>query len=136
MVIDADTAAAERMVHDIGGRVTDQLVLNLIGEAMTDYEVALFAAGGRGQWAALDAATIAAKGHGRVLIDTGDLMQAATGAYTVMGDDVTVNLPEYAQYLRAGARGMPRRDPAPVPEGATLEEWADQVLSYMLEGRR
>jgi hypothetical protein len=71
------------------------------------------------------------------LVDTGSLLKHLTTS-KVEADSAVVNQGDafYGAFLRDGDRGMPRRDPAPVPDGSRVERWAEQVLGFLVEGRR
>lgn len=132
--IEADVTAADQMLDQIAGRVEGRGVIELLGHQVTTYESELFATSGNGQWAPDQPISIELKGSGRTLVDTGELLSQLTGHATVEGDSVRVTGTSYARYLKYGARGAPPRDPAPEPPGHTVEEWAAQVLEYVVHG--
>ena len=109
--------------------------LEVLGDLFEDYERDVFATRGRGQWAGLDPATAKLKNSGRVLVDTGNLLRELTRAH-IDSESVYVDAGDahYAKYLRDGARGMPKRDPAPEPPAATVAAWADELLAFLVDG--
>lgn len=134
MLIDigADTTDATAFLERIADRLDDRTgMLELLGELLVDYETEAFDTGGFGTWAPLDPATIAAKGSSRPLVDTGALLKELTGGSDTSGESVEVTGTEYAGYLKGGAHGMPRRDPAPEPTHSDVEHWADELLGYL-----
>lgn len=138
LVIEADVAPAVRMVDDIADRVDQEhTLLQILGDELTEYEAEVFATSGHGAWAPLDPATIAYKGSGQVLVDTGSLLEQLTSSSSVRvdGESVSVQGTDYAGYLKRGARGMPQRDPAPAPRGGEPDRWAHQLLDFVVHGR-
>lgn len=137
VVIDSEIRGAVDLLDDITGRLDDdRAMLGLVAEQLNEHEAAVFATQGRGQWAPLDPATVLLKGSSRVLVDTGDLLDAMTSA-RVNGEDVELDTRAvpYVKYLRGGARGAPRRDPAPAPQPSQVEGWAEDLLGYVVDGR-
>jgi hypothetical protein len=135
LVIEVEESAAERMLEGSPtGSSTRARILQLLGEAMVEYETDVFATRGHGTWAPLDPATIAAKGSSRILVDTGGLLAASPAAPRSTGSPSRSTGTEYAGYLKYGARGMPRRDPAPEPDHSDVERWADEVLGFLSTG--
>lgn len=134
MLIDigADTTDAHQFLERIADRLDDRTgMLELLGDLLVDYETDVFATSGHGTWAPLDPATIAGKGSNRPLVDTGELLKALTGDSDTQGESVEVTGTDYAGYLKGGARGMPKRDPAPGPTHADVEHWAHELLGYL-----
>lgn len=131
LLIAADVAPARRLVGDIADRVDDgHSLLALLGEELVDYEREAFATSGFGTWAP------SIKGSGRTLVDTGDLLRFLTGRPDITGESVETKAPAYAGYLKAGARGMPKRDPSPQPDTAHVQRWAQSVLGFIVTGHR
>lgn len=133
--VDVELSAGRQMINQIGDRLDGHAggVHNLLGDILEEYEKDLFASNGRSQWAALDRATVKAKGNGRVLVDTGGLMRLMTHPErTSDGARVSAGWP-YGN-LKKGARGMPKRDPAPLPSRRTIDQWAERVLGFLIDG--
>lgn len=134
--VEVDTTQAKALLDAISGKVeTAGPILDLLGDLLRVYEAELFASQGFGTWAPLAAITVAQKGHGRVLVDTGGLLRALTSpnAVRVVGEAVVISTIERsAGYLKKGARGMPKRDPAPEPPARVQRTWADKVTDYLL----
>lgn len=134
---DVDDRGPLHLLDQIADRFeSDNGMLRVLQDAVEDYEQDLFDSSGHGTWAALDPATIAQKGSSRILVDTGQLLDMATGSTRTEGDSVVVELPGYARYLKAGARGAPQRDPSPAPRGSDTEQWARQLLDFAVDGHR
>lgn len=137
LVVEPDVEAAHQLLDGVADRLENpREILQILGDAIVEYEEDVFATRGHGAWAPLSPATIAEKGGNRILVDTGGLLDALTSTPAVQGESVGVSAPDYAGYLKGGARGMPRRDPAPEPDGAQAEDWAREVLGYLVHGRR
>lgn len=124
------------------GELVDRLeqprgMQSLLVDVLADYEEQVFGTRGLGRWASDDPDTIAAKGNGRVLVDTGNLLDELTNPI-IEGEGVRVSAgdADYAGFLKRGSRGMPRRDPAPEPPQGTVEGWAEQLLGYLITGAR
>lgn len=133
--VDVELSAGRRLIHQIEARLDGHAdgVRNLLGDILEEYEKDLFASNGRGQWASLDRATVKAKGGGRTLVDTGGLMRLMTHSErTSDGARVAAGWP-YGN-LKKGARGMPKRDPAPLPSRRTIDQWAERVLGFLVDG--
>jgi hypothetical protein len=139
LVIDADVAAGRDELQAIADRLEDpRTILALLGSLLTEYEVGVFATQGRGRWAMDDPATVALKHSGRVLVDTGHLLNQLTNVKYDGDDTVKVNQGDafYGRFLRDGDRGMPKRDPAPMPQDSDVERWAQKLLDYLVSGTR
>lgn len=132
----ADTDAAARRLEQMADRVEDSALMDILSDELVQYETDVFATSGHGQWAPLDPTTIAGKGSSRVLVHTGALLEQLTSSSSarVSGDSVVLEGTEYSGYLKAGARGMPKRDPAPAPRGGEPEQWAHQLLNFIVGG--
>lgn len=137
LIVDVDVSAPAALLDGMIGRLENQRTLmGVLAHGLEEYEEDVFASRGRGQWAPDDPDTIEAKGSGRVLVDSGDLLRNLTTA-RIQGDTVSVVQGDafYGSFLRDGDRGMPRRDPAPAPERRDVERWAEQLLGYIVDGR-
>lgn len=139
LVVDADLDAPLELFGGMRDRANDpRALLQILGHELEDYERRMFATSGAGSWAPDDSDTLAQKGgSGRVLVDEGNLLRQLTDA-RVEGESAVVDQGSafYGAMLRDGDRGMPRRNPAPMPSRRDLETWADQVLGYIRTGRR
>lgn len=137
LVADADTRTAVGLLEDIADRLDrPRPVLELLGTELEEYEDEVFATHGHGAWPSLDPATQRAKGSGRILVASGDLLASLTGRAQVDGEGVELTGPSYLSYLRSGTSRMPKRDPAPEPPPAQVDDWAEVVLGYVATGRR
>lgn len=138
--VDAETDRAHRLLHGIVDRLEDEgSMLRVVGQEMHDYLGRVFDTANFGQWAPLAPATVAEKGSSRILIDTGGLLDDLTGDRgRIQGESIFIDTDEVsAGYLKAGARGMPQRDPAPEPPGYIVHDWAEQLLEHLVhEGIR
>lgn len=134
--IDYDGRAAENMLHGVAERAGDDTVFDLLGKSLVEHEERAFATGGFGEWAPLSPATLAAKNGGRILVNTGRLEQVLTspGGIRTEGDTVSTAPDKIAGFLRAGARGAPKRNPTPAPEQSAVRDWAQDVATYIAEG--
>lgn len=134
--VEADTDRAHRMLHGIVERLEDENgILRVVGDEMQDYLEQVFATANFGQWAPLAPATVVAKGSTRILVDDGGLLDDLTGRGRIQGESIFVDTDEPgAGYLKAGARGMPKRDPAPEPPGHVIDQWAERVLDHLVHG--
>lgn len=138
---EVDVAGAEQMLDEIQQRLDDPTsLLRFLAEEISDYESEVFATQGFGTWGALDPDTVRAKGSGRVLVDTGDLLASLTnanaGSVKIVGDTVTVSSGEVSGIMaQRGARGMPKRNPAPEPSPAKVQQWGEHLLQALVEGR-
>lgn len=138
LLVEADVRDAGELLQGIVDRLDNPRgALTLLGGLLADYEREVFATRGFGRWPADDPATVSLKNSGRVLVDTGGLLENLTDAQ-IDGDSVKVNqgTSKQAAFLKRGARGMPRRDPAPMPDQNRVADWADQLLGYLVDGRR
>lgn len=137
-----DATAADTMLEGLLDRIEDpDPLLRFLGEEILDYEAEVFATGGFGVWAPLDPYTVKAKGSSRILVDTGGLLDELTRpggrSVRVVGDAVEVVSDDpVAGYLARGARGMPKRDPAPSPPASRVELWAEDLLGFIVGGGR
>lgn len=137
--VEVDSAEAQRLLADIYGRLDVRSgVGRIMSEALVEYVEDVFDSGGHGKWARLDPATVKAKRSNRVLVDTGTLLDALTDP-KVRGDSVAVSAgPDayYATFLKEGARGTPKRDPAPEPTHGFIQDLSEQLVSYIADGVR
>jgi phage gpG-like protein len=132
--VDADLLQLQEIIN----RLEQPADLNrLMGNLLVDFEREVFATRGRGAWQADDEVTIAAKGGAQVLVDSGNLLRELTDPH-IDGESVFVDQGDatYAIFQQRGARGMPERDPAPEPSDSVVDGWTDQLLGFILEGRR
>ncbi|MCB9377091.1 MAG: hypothetical protein H6515_14645 [Microthrixaceae bacterium] len=131
----ADTRAAEQMLTNLIDRVDNpRQILGLLGDELQAHQEEAFASRGHGSWAANNPATMRAKGHGRVLVDTGALMADLTRP-RIDGEKVGVDSDSIGGRMAArGARGAPRRDPTPTPTPADVRGWAERVLQHITRG--
>lgn len=140
LVASVDVGPAHRMLDGIADRLErPRAVLGRMGEELVEHEEELFATGGRGEWPALDPMTAAAKGSGRILVDSGQLMAdlTSTGAVQVEDDSVEVSTSHpAARFLRSGTGKMPQRDPVLEPDHGELERWADVLVRAVVDGTR
>lgn len=137
LVIDVDATTPRQKVQEIRERVeSPRALLAQMGLLLEEYETDVFRSRGRGQWAPDDPATVQLKGSGRVLVDTGALLDYLTNA-RIEGESVFVNQgnAHYGAFLRDGDRGMPKRDPAPEPPHGVQQDWADKLLGLVVDGR-
>jgi hypothetical protein len=138
LLVEADVRGPSDLLQGIADRFDNPRgALTLLGGLLADYEREVFATRGLGRWPADDPATVRLKNSGRVLVQTGGLLENLTDAH-IEGDSVVVNSGDSKQaaYLKRGARGMPPRDPAPMPDHGRVQDWAEQVLGYLIDGRR
>lgn len=136
--VDVDVAPAHGLLDTLVQRLeNDRGIFDLLGGLLEDYERDVFATRGSGTWAPDSSDTIELKGSGRVLVDTGNLLNELTHARRV-GEAVQVDAGDayYARFLRDGDRGMPKRNPAPAPDGAQVSRWGDQLVGFLIDGRR
>lgn len=135
-----DAAAADQMLSDVVDRLDDpDPLLRFLADEIADFESEVFATQGLGTWAALHPDTIRAKGSNRVLVDTGDLLadltRPSSGNIKITGDTVTVSSGEISGVMaQRGARGAPKRNPAPAPPPTTVRQWAEHLLEALAEG--
>ena len=138
LTIAATTTAASQMVDGIADRLErPRNILGRMGEELIDHEEELFASEGHGEWPALDPMTVAAKGSGRLLVDTGQLLADLTSnsAIRIEDDSVEVSTSHPAAgYLRSGTSRMPRRDPVLEPTSSELRHWADVMARAVVDG--
>ncbi len=138
--VHVDSAAAELMLTDLIDRVdAPDVLLRFLGEEIADYEAEVFATQGHGSWAALDPDTVKSKGSGRVLVDTGDLLDSLTrpgaSGTRIAGDSVTISTSEVSGlFAQRGARGMPQRNPAPAPPPRVVQQWGEHLLQALVDG--
>lgn len=117
-------------------------LLLLMADEIRDYEKTVFASAGLGTWGALDPSTVAEKHGGRILVDTGGLLKSLTsrgggGVQRIAGDSVTVATTEISAVMaQRGARGMPKRNPAPKPSSGIVQGWARTLLGALIDGTR
>lgn len=130
-----DSAAAERLLNAIERNLSFvQPALREVGMALLDYERDAFAQGGPG-WSPLDPQTMARKSGGRVLVDSGALMESLTGidSLDVDSDSVAVNSDVfYGRFHNTGTGRMPRRDPTPPPSAADARKFADVFIDALM----
>lgn len=117
-------------------------LLAVLAEEIRDYEAKVFASRGFGRWPSLDPETARRKRGGRVLVDSGDMLRSLThypakdAVQDFASDSVTVGTRHVAAIMhKRGARGMPKRNPAPAPSSAQVRGWADAMLAALLDGR-
>lgn len=138
--VELDTRAAVELFSDMGNRLEQpSSLLSTLGEELVEIESRLFASGGDGQWAPLAEGTVMRKGSGRTLVDKGDLLAGLTSQSSIQTEDDSVSITTShpaAKYLAGGTSRMPRRDPAPEPSGADVNELADVMLRAITRGRR
>lgn len=137
LVVDVVLDGPKARLQGMADRLTHSgPLMKMLAHGLEEYERDVFATQGRGQWAPDDPDTVDLKGGGRVLVDSGNLLNELTHA-EISGDTTSVLEGDayYARFLRDGDRGMPRRDPAPAPPHGTVSKWADQVLGYVIDGR-
>jgi hypothetical protein len=131
LLVEADTGSTVENLQQIIGRLERPIgALLLLGKALEDYERDEFATSGHGQWQADEPVTQKLKHSGRVLIDTGHLMDQLTRAH-IDGDDVYLDAGD-ADYARFQSR---RRNPVPAPALSTIGRWGDQAGNYLVTGR-
>ena len=134
-------ALDNRVGRALFGELVDRLeeprgLRRLAGDLLADYEREVFGTRDRGRWEGDDPATQRAKNSGRVLVDTGNLLEELTHPL-VEGDEIRVEAGDatYAIHLQRGAGNkMPPRDPAPAPSYSQVEDWAAQILGYLTNG--
>lgn len=135
-----ESAGAERMLRGIRDRLnSSQSLLSVLEDDLQQYESEAFASSGFGAWAPLNPATIAMKGNGRILVDSGGLLDELTSgsAAEISGETLTIrSRAPYAGFLKRGARGAPPRDPVPQPDRGDVSEWAQNMIRYAVDGRR
>jgi len=129
-----DDSRAQGMLGTLHGRVVSDL-LDEAADDLVEYQEEVFATGGFGAWAPLDPKTVALKGSSRILVDTGGLLRDLTARPKVRGDSAEVSTDHAgAPHLKAGARGMPKRDPSPAPHPRVLHEWSQGLLDTLVQG--
>lgn len=136
--IDVDIDGPVELLDAMVGRLDNSRgLMTLLAHELEDYEKDVFRTRAGGRWAADDPDTVDLKGSGQVLVDSGALLRQLTSA-TISGDSVVVDQGSvfYARFLRDGNRGMPKRDPAPAPTDAHVRRWAEQLVGYVVTGRR
>ena len=139
-----DLRPALRMLDEIATRAEDaDWMLDALTEDARAHIQEAFDTEGFGQWPANDPAWAAAKSRGRVLQNTGMLLDSLVddrhplGVRQVQGDSVTVTTRHpAAAHLKRGARGMPRRDPVPAAPSSTRRKMADRLLVGLVDGTR
>lgn len=128
--LEADVGDAVGMLGAVVDRIENpRPALQEIASLMGDYTREVFDTSAGGQWPGLDADTIRIKGSSRVMVDTGQLLEALTSPVVVDGDTIAAPAPEYAKYP---AR---RRDPAPTPPGQVVDQWSQVLADHIVEGR-
>lgn len=137
ITIDVDSVAAERRLrHLVDQTVSATPLLRGLQDDLQAYVDEVFASEGFGQWAPLAAVTVRSKNSGRILVDTGGLLDSLTGGGDISGETLTITTNEQsAGYLKAGARGMPKRNPLPEPPPATVNRWAEALLGDLVRRR-
>lgn len=135
--VEVDSKAAEKRLSDTSDRLSVRSGAGqIMREALVGHIEETYETGNRGEWASLDPATVKAKGSGRILVDTGDLLRSLSDP-KVRGDAVVSETGvAYAEHLKSGARGMPKRDPAPEPDHGFVTDLAADLASYIADGRR
>jgi len=136
LTIDANITAPRRQFGDMRARAEGRGLMTILARGLEEYERTMFATAGEGKWAPDDEETLAQKGGGRVLVDQGRLMRQLTHARILSNDvaEVSRGTAFYGDFLRDGERGMPKRDPAPMPDQRRLERWAEAVALYITTG--
>lgn len=138
--VDVDTRPGVRLLAAVRGRVErPRPVLDALADELVDRERRAFATSGFGRWGALAPATVRAKGHGRILVDTGGLLRQLASRTSVQvtssSVEIATNHPG-AYFNRVGARGMPKRDAVPHSTSAERKEWARTALGFLSTGAR
>ena len=113
-------------------------LLNAVGDELLSFEERAFATSGFGQWTPNDPVTVAAKGGGTVLVDTGTLLRELTsrGAVKVSADSVELVTTHAGAVMAArGARGAPVRVATPAPDPRTMSRISDTLLTALTGGR-
>ena len=135
LTVELDTGAASRLLADIGDPLERSYgLMSVLADSLADYEREVFATRGHGQWAPLHPVTIAQKGSNRPLVNTGSLLANLTDV-DVVGDSVKVDGGPVAGYMRRGARGIPKRDPAPAPDRGDVDTFATTLLDALIPRR-
>ena len=142
--LDVDLRPALAMLDDIATRAEDaDWMLDALTEDARAHIQKAFDSQGFGRWPANDPAWAAAKSRGRVLQNTGALLDSLVddhhplGVRQVRGDAVTVSTRHpAAAHLKRGARGMPRRDPVPAAPSSTRRKMAERLLTGLVDGTR
>lgn len=138
--VDFEAGGAERLLHGMKDRLdSPDRLLSTLAEDLQAYEREAFDTRGHGTWAPNDPVTVALKGHDRVLVDSGGLLDELTSdsAISTRGEDLTLSTSNpAAAFAKRGARGAPARNPIPEPDGEDVNDWADQLLGYIVTGHR
>lgn len=137
LIVDVDVERPRRQLGEMADRTRSSTMMRILADDLEDYETRMFRTAGDGTWPRDDADTLEQKGGGRTLVDEGKLMRELTRA-RIQGESVVVSQGSafYGAFLRDGDRGMPRRNPAPMPDRSDLEEWGSHLLRFILTGRR
>lgn len=133
-----DGEDAEKLLAEVRDRLDMRSgVGQVMRDALIDHIEETYETGNRGEWASLDPATTKAKGSRRILIDTGNLLKNLRDP-KVSGTAVVASSGSafYAKFLKEGARGMPKRDPAPEPDHGFVADLTEALTAYLAEGRR
>lgn len=141
VIVDADRALD--MVTTIMQRASEPTpLLQIAAEEMAVYATDVFASRAWGAWAPNDPAWARAKGGGRVLVDTGNLLASLTQPHVhdavrrVVGEQMLYSTKHpAAEHLKRGSRGMPKRDPLPEPRPDVARRIAQRIGSAVVEGR-
>jgi hypothetical protein len=140
LFIEVDTTDADETLAELSERTTGILttrsgVGKIMSEALVEYVDDVYKTGHSGKWAKLDPATVKAKRSRRVLVDTGELLKNLSKPQA-RGDAViaTAGSSFYASFLKDGARGTPKRDPAPEPPHDFVQDVAAEVAAFVVDG--
>lgn len=143
LVVDVDVDPAAGLLDGVRERLENpRPLLELMAEEIRDYERDVFATRGFGRWPALDPDYAKRKGGGRMLVDTGGLLDSLTrhpargAVQRISGDSVTVASTDVAAIMHKHGRHVPRRDPAPAPPRRYVAKWAQTLLRAVVDGER
>lgn len=129
---------ATEALTEVAGRLDIRAgVGTIVRDALVDYVEDVYTTGNRGQWATLDPVTARAKGSRRILVDTGELLKNVTNPkITSTAVVASAGSAFYAQFLEAGSRGTPKRDPLPDPPHGFVADLSEQLSAYIIDGAR
>lgn len=138
--VEVDLRPGVDLLSRVRGRVErPRPLLDGIATGFMERERQLFATSGFGRWAPLAAATVRAKGNGRIMIDTGGLLRLVASQSSIRVTSSTVEVTvnhRGAYYNRIGARGTPRRDVMPPATARERKDWANTALGFLATGAR
>jgi len=139
--LDVDARELERLAERFQRLIerTENLrpALRLLEDVVEDARKEQFRTGAG--WAALKRSTVARKGNNKKLIDSGALRDSIVNhprvKYTNNTLDMSVSLTQHpeAKYLKSGARGMRKRDPARVNVDKVKSDAREVLLEYFIE---